>query len=250
MFDINDGSDEMVAQVTNLHQLTTLRLCSLNKNMTPHIMQILALNCQNLVDVEFSITDYADESILITQHKNYLGSFLQNNRNLIRIHINIGDQPEIKVRTAHDDDDDDDDDDDEIGCAAVDWFETLVHNCSSHIEYCDFRCLGKLNVLHVVKLLTCNTKLTQFHVVKYDGRFDCSISYTKHLGWTRVYCDGFYDPYGMEEQGGYNIMHLFNSIAGFTDIDISIWSLRDNNIQTIANKNYMTLMHLSIDKYG
>ncbi len=248
MSGFNNGSDEMVAQVTNLHQLTTLRLCHLNNNMTPHIMQILALDCQNLVEVKFSITDYEDKSILITQHKNYFGSFLHNNRNLIRIQINIGGQPE----TNDDDDDDDDDDyDDENGRVAVDWFEILVHNCSPLIEFCDFSCLGKLNVLHVVKMLTCNTKLTHFHVMKYVGRFECSISYAQDMGRTTVYCDGFYDPYGWEEeQGGYNIMHLFNSSVGFTDINISIWSLHDNCIQTIANKNYMTLMYLSIDKCG
>jgi hypothetical protein len=92
--------------------------------------------------------------------------------------------------------------------------------------------------------------MTRIYVTKNDGEFDRYILYTQSMGMTHVYCDGFYDPDSRIDEGVCNGKHLFTCIVGFTHINISIWSLRDNLILAIANSNFTTLIHMSIDKCG
>jgi hypothetical protein len=201
-------------------------------------LQILASNCRCLETISLTIDSDTDEYFLSnTTHKEYVVNLLQNNRKLIFIKLDITEMPS----------------DDDFGSnpAAVDLLDVLAEYCPVSIEICILRCIGLLNSMSVVNLLLSHTKLTELNITKYDFSMERKLLYVRSSVMKKVSCRSFHDPESNIDKGDFNVGHIFVYVVGFTHIELlTIIDLSDAFVRVVANNNFTTLLHLTIDSCG
>jgi hypothetical protein len=238
-------TDDVVIKMTRLSQLQVFRIRSENNQFTPKIIQLLAEQCRNLMDVDlyfkFHTKYLIDQDKFQTEFRNNLSNLFKQNKLMSKFKLDLMDITQKFDFISNDE------------SITDSWglIDIINQNCPN-IEKCYLNFSGTINVSHIASFINNNDQLTLLKLTNcsYYKDYDPDITYIKNTNVKEIYCNDFEDPFSetMEDDRDSNLEHLFSSVKNFTEIILNtINMLSDDFIRLITSKNCATLVSFKLD---